>query len=121
MVSEKGNVFQLTCQNEPYIPRLLNVNGSRVIQVACGDRHTIALSKDGQLFTWGRNLHGQLGQGKGAPEYPDPEPLLTRGIPLAMIAAGGEHSFALSLSGAVFAWGKNSVGQLGLGDKKGEA
>ncbi|KAJ8383053.1 hypothetical protein SKAU_G00038310 [Synaphobranchus kaupii] len=37
-----------------------------------------------------------------------------------MIAAGGEHSFALSLSGAVFAWGKNSAGQLGLGDKKGE-
>ncbi|KAJ8383050.1 hypothetical protein SKAU_G00038280 [Synaphobranchus kaupii] len=72
----------------PIETRLLNVNGSRVIQVACGDHHTIALSK---------------------------------GIPLAMIAAGGEHSFALSLSGAVFAWGKNSAGQLGLGDEKGEA
>ncbi|KAJ8383051.1 hypothetical protein SKAU_G00038290 [Synaphobranchus kaupii] len=118
MVSEKGNVFQLNCQKKPYIPRLLNVNGTHVIQVACGDHHTIALSRDGQLFTWGRNLHGQLGQGEGAPGYPDPEPLLTRGIPLAMIAAGGEHSFALSLSGAVFAWGKNSAGQLGLGDKK---
>ncbi|KAJ8383052.1 hypothetical protein SKAU_G00038300 [Synaphobranchus kaupii] len=118
MVSEKGNVFQLNCQKKTYIPRLLNVNGTHVIQVVCGDHHTIALSRDGQLFTWGRNLHGQLGQGERVPGYPDPEPLLTRGIPLAMIAAGGEHSFALSLSGAVFAWGKNSTGQLGLGDKK---
>ncbi|KAJ8383045.1 hypothetical protein SKAU_G00038230 [Synaphobranchus kaupii] len=118
MVSEKGNVFQLNCQNKPYIPRLLNVNGRHVIQVACGEHHTIALSRDGQLFTWGWNLHGQLGQRKQVPGYPDPEPLLTPGIPLAMIAAGGEHSFALSLSGAVFAWGKNSAGQLGLGDKK---
>jgi len=38
---------------------------------------------------------------------------------LAQVAAGGAHSFALSLSGAVFGWGKNSSGQLGLSDERG--
>lgn len=38
---------------------------------------------------------------------------------MAQVAAGGAHSFALSLSGAVFGWGKNSSGQLGLSDERG--
>uniref|UniRef100_A0A8C7TN25 HECT and RLD domain containing E3 ubiquitin protein ligase 3 n=1 Tax=Oncorhynchus mykiss TaxID=8022 RepID=A0A8C7TN25_ONCMY len=74
---------------------------------------------DGQLFTWGQNLSGQLGLGKGEPSTLSPQPLKSlSGIPLAQITAGGDHSFALSLSGAVFGWGKNSAGQLGLNDKQ---
>lgn len=42
------------------------------------------------------------------------------GIPLAQVAAGGAHSFALSLSGAVFGWGMNNAGQLGLSDEEGK-
>lgn len=40
-------------------------------------------------------------------------------IPLVQIAAGGEQSFALSLSGVVFGWGRNDRGQLGLGNRAG--
>lgn len=75
---------------------------------------------DGQLFTWGQNTSGQLGLGKGEPSKLFPHPLKSlAGIPLAQITAGGDHSFALSLSGAVFGWGKNRAGQLGLNDKQG--
>lgn len=75
---------------------------------------------DGQLFTWGQNTSGQLGLGKGEPSKLSPHPLKSlAGIPLAKITAGGDHSFALSLSGAVFGWGKNKAGQLGLNDKQG--
>uniref|UniRef100_K7GDA3 Uncharacterized protein n=1 Tax=Pelodiscus sinensis TaxID=13735 RepID=K7GDA3_PELSI len=58
----------------------------------------------------------QLGTGKHLSTC---EPQLVeelRDIPLAQIAAGGAHSLALSLSGAVYSWGKNDFGQLGLGD-----
>lgn len=41
-------------------------------------------------------------------------------IPLVQVAAGGEQSFALSVSGGVFGWGRNDCGQLGLGNKTGE-
>ncbi|XP_017318999.2 probable E3 ubiquitin-protein ligase HERC3 isoform X2 [Ictalurus punctatus] len=92
------------------------LSSKTVIQVACGNQHFLALTNDGQLFTWGQNSSGQLGLGKGEPSSLSPQPLKSLcGIPLSQISAGGDHSFALSLSGAVFGWGRNSAGQLGLG------
>lgn len=39
-----------------------------------------------------------------------------QGIPIAFIGCGGNHSFVISKSGAVFGWGRNTSGQLGLND-----
>lgn len=79
------------------------------------------MCEGGELFTWGQNTHGQLGVGSQATLTPQPQ-LVERlkGIPLAQIAAGGAHSAAVSLSGAVYSWGKNDFGQLGLGDTQGK-
>ncbi|KAF7667572.1 hypothetical protein LDENG_00055490 [Lucifuga dentata] len=130
-VNEQGQVFswgageggQLglgTTEVAVRIPRLVKrLCEHHISQVMCGNQHCIALSRDGQLFTWGQNSSGQLGLGKGEPSKLFPQPLKSLvGIPLAQIIAGGDHSFALSLSGAVFGWGKNSAGQLGLNDKQ---
>lgn len=133
-VNEQGQVFawgageggQLglgTAEAAVRIPRLVKrLCDHRISQVMCGNQHCIALSRDGQLFTWGQNTSGQLGLGKGEPSKLSPHPLKSlAGIPLAKITAGGDHSFALSLSGAVFGWGKNKAGQLGLNDKQDRA
>ncbi|XP_071600355.1 probable E3 ubiquitin-protein ligase HERC4 [Heliangelus exortis] len=88
-----------------------------IVQIACGDEHAMALSRGGELFAWGHNDHGQLGV--GSPAVPISQPQLVKrlkGIPLAHIATGGAHSIVVSLSGAVYSWGKNEFGQLGLGD-----
>lgn len=79
------------------------------------------MCEGGELFTWGQNTHGQLGVGSRTTLTSEPQ-LVERlkGVPLAQIAAGGDHSMCVSLSGAVFSWGKNSSGQLGLGDMKGK-
>lgn len=79
------------------------------------------MCEGGELFTWGQNTHGQLGVGSQTTLTSKPQ-LVERlkGVPLAQIAAGGDHSMCVSLSGAVFSWGKNSFGQLGLGDTKGK-
>ncbi|KAI6070048.1 putative E3 ubiquitin-protein ligase HERC3 isoform X1 [Aix galericulata] len=70
----------------------------------------------GELFTWGQNTCGQLGVGRQVTLTPTPQLVKgLKGIPLAQIAAGGAHSVAVSLSGAVYSWGKNDFGQLGLG------
>ncbi|XP_036789589.1 probable E3 ubiquitin-protein ligase HERC3 isoform X3 [Oncorhynchus mykiss] len=114
LLSEEGRVFCLTQSSN--VPRPVG-NLNHVIQVACGDQHSIALTQDGKVFTWGQNSSGQLGLGEREPSTLSPQPVKSlSGIPLAQITAGGDHSFALSLSGAVFGWGKNSAGQLGLGD-----
>uniref|UniRef100_A0A3Q2DP84 HECT and RLD domain containing E3 ubiquitin protein ligase 3 n=1 Tax=Cyprinodon variegatus TaxID=28743 RepID=A0A3Q2DP84_CYPVA len=133
-INEQGQVFtwgageggQLglgTTEAVVRIPRLVKrLCDHSISQVMCGNQHCIALSRDGQLFTWGQNTNGQLGLGKGEPSKLTPHPLKSlAGIPLAQISAGGDHSFALSLSGAVFGWGKNRAGQLGLNDRQDRA
>lgn len=68
-----------------------------------------------QLFSWGSNSHGQLGLGKTFASQKSPQQVKSLyGIPLAQVAAGGNHSFALSLAGTSFGWGSNNVGQLAL-------
>ncbi|XP_041118833.1 probable E3 ubiquitin-protein ligase HERC3 [Polyodon spathula] len=120
LVSETGQIFERNYreQAEAAHPRLLSsLSDRKIIQIACGNHHSLALSRDGQLFTWGQNTNGQLGLGKGEPSKPSPQSLKSlSGIPLAQIAAGGDHSFAVSLSGAVYTWGRNHAGQLGLGN-----
>lgn len=43
------------------------------------------------------------------------------GIPVSAIACGGNHSFLISKSSAVFGWGRNNCGQLGLNDETNRA
>ncbi|XP_042192342.1 probable E3 ubiquitin-protein ligase HERC3 isoform X1 [Callorhinchus milii] len=126
-ITEGGNIFSWTLKENRGVtskelrltkPELLKtLCQTRVIQVACGKDHSLALCKDGQLIAWGQNAHGQLGLGTKDASHTSPQCLKSMaGIPIAQIAAGGAHSFALSVSGAVFGWGRNDRGQLGLGD-----
>ncbi|XP_008938722.1 PREDICTED: E3 ISG15--protein ligase HERC5-like, partial [Merops nubicus] len=93
------------------------LENQEIVQIACGNQHAMALTRGGKLFAWGQNTRGQLGVGSRTTLIPQPQ-LVERlkGVALAQIAAGGAHSAAVSLSGAVYSWGKNHFGQLGLGD-----
>ncbi|XP_044756595.1 probable E3 ubiquitin-protein ligase HERC4 isoform X2 [Coccinella septempunctata] len=90
-----------------------------VVQIACGSLHSVALCNSGEILCWGGNSFGELGIGHTSVCEPTPV-LLTSllGIPFAFISCGSHHTFALSKSGAVFGWGKNIQGQLGLNDTK---
>eukprot|EP00057_Strongylocentrotus_purpuratus_P007783 XP_011662257.1 PREDICTED: probable E3 ubiquitin-protein ligase HERC4 [Strongylocentrotus purpuratus] len=107
-------------ENKPR-PRILKHLASyQFVKVCCGSLHSMALTRDGRLFSWGDNTYGQLGIGTLVTNYTDRPTELTslRGVPLVRVACGGFHSFALTISGSVFGWGKNDVGQLGLGNKE---
>lgn len=74
----------------------------------------------GKVFSWGQNRYGQLGLGTSGQSIATPQVIQSlQGIPFAQISAGGAHSFALTVSGAVFGWGRNKFGQLGLNDTNG--
>ncbi|MEE6461872.1 hypothetical protein FKM82_001435 [Ascaphus truei] len=115
-----GQLGHSTTEDSIPVPRLIKkLTQQKILQVSCGNWHCMALADDGQLFTWGQNDHGQLGLGKGFVSQSSPQRVKSlEGIPLAQVTGGGSHSFALSLSGAVFGWGKNSAGQLGLNDEQ---
>ncbi|NWV58893.1 HERC4 ligase, partial [Malurus elegans] len=75
------------------------------------------LQTGSEVFSWGQNKYGQLGLGYEYNKQTSPQVIKSLlGIPFAQIAAGGAHSFVLTLSGAIFGWGRNKFGQLGLND-----
>ena len=95
----------------------------RVVRVEAGQNHTMALTQDGRLFTWGQNNHGQLGTtrvattaiGTNVPRLVDlSQSGLSEGGTIIDIAAGEYHSLARTSDDTVLAWGYNNAGQLGI-------
>uniref|UniRef100_A0A1Q3F9S7 Putative hect e3 ubiquitin ligase n=1 Tax=Culex tarsalis TaxID=7177 RepID=A0A1Q3F9S7_CULTA len=99
-------------------PRMIkSIATKTVVQISCGHSHCLALTNSGELYAWGANEYGQLGLGTTGKKVPTATLIKSlAGIPIAFIACGGNHSFAVSKSGAIFGWGKNTFGQLGLND-----
>jgi alpha-tubulin suppressor-like RCC1 family protein len=93
--------------------------GITVQSISCGAFHTIALLNNGQMYAWGQNTYGQLGDGSTVNRYiPVPVDInvsQVREYKFAAIAAGIEHSVALTEEGEVFTWGRGWAGQLGEG------
>ena len=87
----------------------------RATAVAGGDNHSLALTRAGKVYAWGLNDHGQLGDGKPAGSETPVFVRLPTGTVATAIAAGEDYSMALTSSGAIYAWGDNSSGNLGNG------
>jgi hypothetical protein len=79
--------------------------GLRMRSVAAEERHSLALGWDGQVYSWGRVDHGQLGHGD---RLNRPSPALVEGLEnVRSIATNHDRGFAVTHSGAVFQWGKS--------------
>ncbi len=86
-------------------------------QIALGAKHSLFLTNKGRLYVCGYGSQGQLGLGKSFTSniY---EPTLVKsliGKMVIMIAAGSNHSLALTSRYDVYSCGHNSKGQLGIG------
>ena len=92
--------------------------GKRVVAIAAGRLHSLALCADGTLTAWGDNYNGQLGDGTTT-QRSLPVAVTTAGVlagrTVVAVAAGNFHSMALCQDGTVVAWGYNYYGQLGNG------
>jgi alpha-tubulin suppressor-like RCC1 family protein len=90
-------------------------------KVATGWYHALAINSNGELFSWGTGQSGELGQGTlgtsssiGITQITNP--VLSTGETWVDIACGDAHSFALTSSGKLYAFGFNQYGQLGIGN-----
>jgi len=80
-------------------------------QVACGHQYTLALTDDGDVYSWGANDCGQLGLGHT--KMIDRPTKLTSLQKITRIRTGHNHAIALNTFGEIFTWGTNHCGQLG--------
>ena len=87
--------------------------------VSTGDDYTLALKKEGTLWTWGANDCGQLGLG-GTIGRDVPTEVGSESDWAAVSGAGGS-TLALKTDGTLWAWGYNGGGQLGLGSADNDA
>lgn len=113
-------------KHEPIV--ILALQNDPVIKIASGNDHTAALTKSGNIYTWGCAEQGQLGRimgcfasrgGRRGLQYilnPKQVRDRRRGLKFKDVFCGSYSTFALAQDGAVFAWGLNNYGQLGTGD-----
>ena len=92
-------------------PRLLMPLKDELIkEVCCGYAHTLAINQFGQMYSWGHNDSGQLGIGlEGVPDVVRKPVLNTHISNVAKLAAGHEHSLALTKTQELFVWGTGSL------------
>ncbi|KAJ6780383.1 hypothetical protein PWT90_03527 [Aphanocladium album] len=98
----------------------------KIVQICCGGMHTVALTSDSNIVTWGTNdnfalgrdtewdgvlrdvgdedEHGELNPYESTPTA-IPSSCFARGTKFAQVAAGDSCSFALTTDGLVYGWG----------------
>ncbi|XP_077153037.1 E3 ubiquitin-protein ligase HERC2 isoform X1 [Ranitomeya variabilis] len=88
------------------------------VAVNSGGKHCLALSSEGEVYSWGEAEDGKLGHGNRSPcDRPRVIESL-RGTEVIDIAAGGAHSACITASGELYTWGKGRYGRLGHGDSE---
>lgn len=80
--------------------------------IATSHSGSFVLASGRQLWAWGYNQYGELGDGTTTTRY---APVLTGITGVVDVAAGQYHSLALKSDGTVWSWGYNDHGQLGDG------
>jgi len=78
----------------------------------------LAVTTTGQLYAWGNNAAGQLGDGTTKQRLTPVRVHLPAGTKVTAVRPGAFFTLALTASGKVLAWGSNAVGQLGTGSKQ---
>jgi alpha-tubulin suppressor-like RCC1 family protein len=84
-----------------------------IIAIARGYDHTVALDVNGNVYTFGENDKGQLGN---ASNEDSDYPILVTISDIVMIAAGSDSTYAIDVNGILWGWGENNDGQLGQGE-----
>lgn len=113
-----GDVARTSIDKNPQYVEL----PKKIIAIAAGDQHTLAVDIEGNVWAWGRNVYGQLGRNSTDSDNAVPKLVQASAennssfTEIVAVAGGLEHSVALKSDGTVFSWGRNTYGQLGNGE-----
>lgn len=80
------------------------------VDVWAGNHHSFYINKKNQVFGWGLNNHGQLGNGS---KENTSLPTLVHGLEgqhVVMMSGGEHHTIAVTAEGKVYCWGRNDEG-----------
>lgn len=134
ILTQSGNVYSMGCNSNGKLgleiddknisfPSLIDpkhFNHEKIVQMCTGFIHLIALSQDGNVYSWGNGTSGRLGHGdqsnKNVPHKIDS--ICFNNDPVKLIQTVSNFSFALTKDNKLYSWGENDYGQLALGHKE---
>ena len=97
------------------VPRPVEaLRGVRLKSVGAGDSHVLAITAEGEVYTWGVGFYGCLGHGDETSRATPKLVEKLRGEHVVLASGGAFHSLAVTSDGRVFVWGRAHCGQLGL-------
>lgn len=97
----------------PQVNKTLKAAGARVVKICCGQQHVLALTANGEVWSWGLGVFGQLGHGETHDEGVPKRIAAFDGKRVLDIGCGANHSLALTEDGKIFSWGSSEYGQQG--------
>lgn len=100
------------------IPTKLNID-FKVKAIECGSVHQVAISENNELYSWGEKMYNGHNESNDVLVPKKLDIFNGRYFQMISIGPGGYHTMALTVSGELFTWGHNRVGQLGLGNTTG--
>ena len=112
--------IDLTREEEKELPhptRVLGLGGARntVTVLASGVKHLLAVTSNGQIYSWGDGSQGRLGHGDQTTVTQPRQISTLKQKHVKTAAAGEEHSAVATTDGEIFTWGSGSFGKLGHG------
>lgn len=121
--NDKGQLGNGNKENQTRPVKVRNENGTGVLanikQIATAEGCSLALSKDGTVWSWGGNQNGRLGDGTTIDRYYPQKVQKSDAYgggelsDIIFISAGYYFNAAVDSNGYVWVWGKNDWGQLG--------
>jgi alpha-tubulin suppressor-like RCC1 family protein len=94
---------------------IVQLNPKRpIVRVTCGFEHSLVLTADGEIYSWGLGMAYQLGTNIRHNTNIPTKVITPPGIVWKDIAAGYYHSAALTTTNEIYTWGSNSDGALGI-------
>mmetsp|Transcript_53047 Transcript_53047/g.152889 ORF Transcript_53047/g.152889 Transcript_53047/m.152889 type:complete len:942 (+) Transcript_53047:178-3003(+) len=103
-------------RDAPEFTALPALRGKRVRDVAAGPYYSIAITKGGDVYTWGQAFQGETGQAAKVEAMPRFATGITP-FDVVEVSCGQGHVLARTRGGQCVTWGENTCGQLGIGRK----
>jgi len=110
-----GQLGDGTTQYSPFMKQVVFPDALTFTKVEAGRRHTVALDQNGEVWTWGHNGSGQLGDSTTTDRLTPVKVQIPEGMTFTDVYAGGGRTMALTASGEYWGWGFNGNGRLGDG------
>eukprot|EP01083_Nonionella_stella_P307226 1079064_1 len=111
----KGKLGHADEMDEP-TPKLIEaLSSKRIVDIGCGWDHSLCVTDDGELYSFGYGQFGQLGFGGDTVCQLIPKKVQYFDVEVVSCAGGASHSAVVTSDGMLFMFGKGGHGELGQG------